>query len=298
MEKVSQTPHDAVFRQMLMNQAVAKDFLQLYLPAPFLAICELDSLQLVSGSFVEEDLRASYSDILYSLRTRHGPGYVYALIEHQSTPDKLMAFRLLRYALAAMQRHLDAGHDTLPLVVPILFYHGKVTLALARNWQQLFAEPALAKALYSGDFPLVDLTVMPDNQIVRHRRMAMLELLQKHIRHRDLAELQVPLIALMTQGYLTEAQLNTLLRYMLQAGTTEHPGALIRALAAQSPRHKELMMTIAEWLEEKGRKQGQQEGEQEATRSIAARMLARGLERQIVRELTGLSDEELAALAP
>ncbi|MCD6600444.1 Rpn family recombination-promoting nuclease/putative transposase [Klebsiella variicola] len=299
MEKVSQTPHDAVFRQMLMHQAVAKDFLQLYLPAPFLAISELDSLQLVSGSFVEEDLRASYSDILYSLRTRHGPGYVYALIEHQSTPDKLMAFRLLRYALAAMQRHLDAGHDTLPLVVPILFYHGKVSpWPWARNWQQLFADPALAKALYSNDFPLVDLTVMPDNQIARHRRMAMLELLQKHIRHRDLAELQVPLIALMTQGYLTEAQLNTLLRYMLQAGTTEHPGALIRTLAAQSPRHKELMMTIAEWLEEKGRKQGQQEGEQEATRSIAARMLARGLERQTVQELTGLSDEELAALAP
>ena len=299
MEKVSQTPHDAVFRQMLMHQAVAKEFLQLYLPAPFLAICELDSLHLVSGSLVEEDLRASYSDILYSLRTRHGPGYVYALIEHQSTPDKLMAFRLLRYALAAMQRHLDAGHDTLPLVVPILFYHGKVSpWPWARNWQQLFADPALAKALYSNDFPLVDLTVMPDNQIARHRRMAMLELLQKHIRHRDLAELQVPLIALMTQGYLTEAQLNTLLRYMLQAGTTEHPGALIRTLAAQSPRHKELMMTIAEWLEEKGRKQGQQEGEQEATRSIAARMLARGLERQTVQELTGLSDEELAALAP
>ncbi len=52
---------------------------------------------------------------------------MYALIEHQSTPDKLMAFRLLRYGLAAMQRHLDAGHDTLPLVVPILFYHGKVS---------------------------------------------------------------------------------------------------------------------------------------------------------------------------
>lgn len=299
MEKVSQTPHDAVFRQMLMHQAVAKDFCSCISPRRFWRSAKLDSLQLVSGSFVEEDLRASYSDILYSLRTRHGPGYVYALIEHQSTPDKLMAFRLLRYALAAMQRHLDAGHDTLPLVVPILFYHGKVSpWPWARNWQQLFADPALAKTLYSNDFPLVDLTVMPDNQIARHRRMAMLELLQKHIRHRDLAELQVPLIALMTQGYLTEAQLNTLLRYMLQAGTTEHPGALIRTLAAQSPRHKELMMTIAEWLEEKGRKQGQQEGEQEATRSIAARMLARGLERQTVQELTGLSDEELAALAP
>ncbi len=100
-------------------------FLQLYLPRRFLAICELDSLQLVSGSFVEEDLRASYSDILYHC-ARVMDRAMYALIEHQ-TPDKLMAFRLLRYALAAMQRHLDAGHDTLPLVVPILFYHGKVS---------------------------------------------------------------------------------------------------------------------------------------------------------------------------
>ncbi len=38
-----------------------------------------------------------------------------------------MAFRLMRYAIAAMQRHLDAGHDRLPLVIPVLFYHGLVT---------------------------------------------------------------------------------------------------------------------------------------------------------------------------
>ncbi len=54
-------------------------------------------------------------------------GYVYALIEHQSSPDKHMAFRLMRYAIDAMQHHLDAGHDKLPLVIPMLFYHGMVT---------------------------------------------------------------------------------------------------------------------------------------------------------------------------
>lgn len=45
---------------------------------------------------------------------------------------------------------------------------------------------------------------MPDNHILRHQRMAMLELLQKHIRQRDLAELQPMLITLLAQGYLTE----------------------------------------------------------------------------------------------
>lgn len=36
-----------------------------------------------------------------------------------------MAFRLIRYAVAAMQRHLEAGHKKLPLVIPVLFYTGK-----------------------------------------------------------------------------------------------------------------------------------------------------------------------------
>lgn len=172
MERFSRTPHDAIFRQMLTQKEVARDFLQLYLPAPFLSICDLNTLQLASGSFIEEDLRSSDSDILYSLQTRHGAGYIYALIEHQSSPDKLMAFRLMRY--------------------------------------------------------------------------------------------------------------------MLQAGSTEKPGPLIRELAKQSPGYKELMMTIAEWLE----------GRKENSRSIALKMLASGLDPKMVMELTGLSQEELSSLSP
>ena len=145
MERFSRTPHDAIFRQMLAQKEVARDFLQLYLPAQFLSICDLNTLQLASGSFIEEDLRSSYSDILYSLQTQHGAGYIYALIEHQSSPDKLMAFRLMRYTLAAMQRHLDAGHNTLPLVVPILFYHGTVSpWPHTLNWLQLYLNPLYA----------------------------------------------------------------------------------------------------------------------------------------------------------
>ncbi|VUT05341.1 hypothetical protein SB6415_02197 [Klebsiella pasteurii] len=142
---------------------------------------------------------------------------------------------------------------------------------------------------------------MPDNHILRHQRMAMLELLQKHIRQRDLAELQPMLITLLAQGYLTENQINTLIRYMLQTGSTEKPRPLIRELAKQSPRHKELMMTIAEWLEEKGRKKGRKEGRlegrKENSRSIALKMLASGLDPKMVMELTGLSQEELSSLS-
>ena len=123
--KGTPTPHDLVFKQFLTHTNTARDFMQLHLPAELQSICDFNTLKLESGNFVEEDLRPYFSDILYSLETTSGHGYVHVLIEHQSSPDKHMSFRLMRYAIAAMQRHLEAGNDTLPLVIPVLFYHGK-----------------------------------------------------------------------------------------------------------------------------------------------------------------------------
>lgn len=117
------TPHDATFRQFLTQPDIARDFMELHLPAELRAICDLSTLKLESGSFVEDDLRQYFSDVLYSLKTTAGDGYIHVLVEHQSTPDKHMAFRLIRYAVAAMQRHRRQGIK-LPLVIPVLFYTG------------------------------------------------------------------------------------------------------------------------------------------------------------------------------
>jgi predicted transposase/invertase (TIGR01784 family) len=112
--KKTPTPHDATFKQFLTQPEIARDFMHIHLPAELRAICDLSTLKLESGSFVEEDLRQYFSDVLYSLKTTGGDdGYIMVLIEHQSTPDKFMAFRQLRYAVAAMQRHLEAGHKNL-----------------------------------------------------------------------------------------------------------------------------------------------------------------------------------------
>ncbi len=105
---------------------MARGFMEIHLSAELRAICDLSTLKLESGSFVEDDLRQNFSDVLYSLKTTSGEdGYAYVLLEAQSSPDNHMAFRLIRYSVAAMQRHIEAGHKKLPLVIPVLFYAGK-----------------------------------------------------------------------------------------------------------------------------------------------------------------------------
>ena len=312
-KRMTSTPHDTVFKRFLRHPETANDFLMLYLPEAIRQRCDFATLRLQSASFIDEDLRAWYSDVLWSVRTTCGAGYIYVVIEHQSSPDNHMAFRLMRYAIAAMQRHLDAGHKTLPLVVPMLFYHGATSpYPFSLNWLDEFADPQLAKRLYGSQFPLIDVTVMPDDEIVQHRRVALLELMQKHIRQRDLSGITESLAAVVMLGYTSPRQLRMLFHYMLQYGNTAEPGVFLRRLARRLPQYEETLMSIAQKLKQEGRQEGRHEGRQEGRLEgrleglqegsrrealrIAGSMLQNGLDKETVQKITGLSADELKPL--
>lgn len=312
-KRMTSTPHDAVFKRFLRHPETANDFLTLHLPEAIRQRCDFSTLRLEPASFIDEDLRAWYSDVLWSVQTPCGLGYVYVVIEHQSSPDNHMAFRLMRYAIAAMQRHLDAGHKTLPLVVPMLFYHGATSpYPFSLNWLDEFADPQMARTLYACPFPLVDVTVMPDDEIVQHRRVALLELMQKHIRQRDLSGITESLATLVMLGYTNRRQLRVLFHYMLQYGNSADPSVFLRRLARRLPQYEERLMSIAQKLKQEGRQEGRQEGIQEGRQEgrleglqegsrrealrIAGSMLQNGLDTETVQRITGLSADELKPL--
>lgn len=301
-EQTTSTPHDAIFKHFMAHVDTARDFLDIYLPPALRDLCDLSTLKLEATSMVEKNLRSRISDILYSVKTRRGTGYIYTLIEHQSSPEKHMAFRMLRYSLDVMQRHLDANNKTLPIVIPLLFYHGEVTpYPYSLRWLDGFSEPELAKRLYCRPFPLVDITVVPDSEIMQHRRIATLELLQKHIRLRDLSGQIAPLAALLTMGYTSKDRLIAILNYMLHTGTAENPEKLLHELSQRTSHHEGTLMTIAEYLEQKGWargiEEGQQKGRGEEARRIALAMLKNGLDPTLITEITGVAETELAEAA-
>lgn len=143
---------------------------------------------------------------------------------------------------------------------------------------------------------------------MQHRRVAILELLQKHIRQRDLMKMLEDLVTLLSAEYTTESQLITLVNYMLLRGHTDQPKIFYRELGRRLPKEK-TMGTVAEWLEEqgilKGLEQGIQQGMQQgiqhgmlqgesnATHRVATRMLKSGMSPEFVAEMTDLTREEI-----
>ncbi len=134
----------------------------------------------------------------------------------------------------------------------MLFYTGKRSpYPYSTRWLDEFDDPALAGKLYSSAFPLVDVTVIPDDEIAGHRSMAALTLLQKHIHQRDLAELVDRLAPILLAGYLSSSQVISLVHYIVQAGETADAEAFVRELAQRVPQHGDALMTIAQQLEQK-----------------------------------------------
>lgn len=192
----------------------------------------------------------------------------------------------------------------------MLFYHGaKSQYPWSLCWLDEFANPKLARQLYAAAFPLVDITVIPDDEIVQHRRMALLELIQKHIRQRDLMGLVENIVSLLVTGSTNDSQLKTLFNYILRTGDAPRFNTFISAIAERSPQHKEHLMTIADRLHEAGFKKGWQEGKQEGKQEglmegrrdealrIARTMLTDGIDINTIQKITRLSAEDIQGLS-
>ena len=98
-------PHDLMVHAVLSDLAEATSFLQAHLSEEVSRALNWSTLTLLESTFVDEDLRGSEADLLYEVEHVSGEAslWVYMLLEHQSTPDRWMRFRLLS---APLWRHV------------------------------------------------------------------------------------------------------------------------------------------------------------------------------------------------
>jgi predicted transposase/invertase (TIGR01784 family) len=62
--------------------------------------------EVISGSFVDEELRQHHSDVLFRVQLKSGSdAFAYVLVEHKSVPDPIARLQLLRYVVRVLRRH-------------------------------------------------------------------------------------------------------------------------------------------------------------------------------------------------
>jgi predicted transposase/invertase (TIGR01784 family) len=137
-------PHDSMVRAVLGDLVEAARFLQQHLSPDVSQALNWSTLKLIEGSFVDEDLRDSEADLLYEVEQGSGEGslWLYILLEHQSTPDCWMRFRLLKYCCRIWDMNLAERPTPRELrpIVPLVFYQGERSWSYSTEFADLFAD--------------------------------------------------------------------------------------------------------------------------------------------------------------
>ena len=123
---VSTTPHDSLVRAVFGQVEHAAGLLRCVLPDRVAERIDWSCLAAESGTMVDPQLRQQHSDLLFRTRLAGREAFVYLLFEHQSSPDRHLPFRLLRYEVRIWERWIERNTGRpLPAILPVVLYHGR-----------------------------------------------------------------------------------------------------------------------------------------------------------------------------
>ena len=307
--------HDKLFRKALENPIVAHEFIEAHLPKEILQRLDTKTLTLEKESFVEPDLTNSISDVLFSCKMEangnYKDSYIYLLLEHQSTSDPLMAFRLFKYMINICDRHIVNNPESkhLPLIYPLILYNGTRPYNAARNLWDLFDDKSLAKQFWVEDYQLVNVHDIPDEQLKKRVWSGILEFFLKHIHEREMLKRWqeiadiLPEIAKVSIGY---DYIKLILYYSLTAIEENDKIELEKMLINVLNKDKgaELMTSLAQAWKEKGMeigiqdgiKIGEKRGEARGKAELIKMMFTKGNSVETIANITGLPITEIQKL--
>ena len=118
--------HDKVFREVLSIKEEALYLINKALK-PKKEIKE--EIELYTSKFVTSKYEYRESDIIYKVKNKN----IFFIIEHQSTVDYSMVYRMLEYSVEIMRQIIEGKENKrkvykYPLIIPIVIYTGD------KNW--------------------------------------------------------------------------------------------------------------------------------------------------------------------
>ncbi|MCK8816016.1 Rpn family recombination-promoting nuclease/putative transposase [Natroniella sulfidigena] len=296
------TPHDKFFKRSLEQKETAKDFLEHYLPSGLLTKIDMTSLEIEKDSFVDDELAEHFSDIVYKANLAEKESYLCFIFEHKSYKYSNITLQLLRYMINVWSLKKEQGADKLPLIVPMLIYHGKYEWDIGLKLSDIVEEVPIEAEVYLPDFEyiLFDLSAYDKGEIKEICQMRVFVEVLSAIFQGDFEEKLLEALKVLDElekqnkaiGYF-----KIIVRYIMETDAVDAGLEDVKRISEQVSKEKGgEVMSIAEKLKEEGKEEGKIEGKMEQLQETAFKLLTRKIGRlpkEYKESLKELDKEEL-----
>lgn len=289
--------HDKVFREVLSIKEEALYLINKALK-PKKEIKE--EIELYNSKFVTSKYEYRESDIIYKVKNKN----IFFIIEHQSTVDYSMVYRMLEYSVEIMRQIIEGKENKrkaykYPLIIPIVIYTGD------KNWNAKLCMREVREKIEwyeeKEEISLVDINKYTREELLEEKNiLSKVMLLEKSKNEAEFIE-NVEKILQKTE-YKKIEKLKNIIRYKAE-GIIEKD-EIEKLLRKVKNEKEEINMTLAERIKRnereermkaknEGIREGIREGRREGKNRTIKKMLLLKLDENIIKEVTGAKDKEL-----
>ncbi len=234
--------------------------------------------------------------MLFRIVMDHHDAYLYLLVDHQSQPDELMPFRVLKYMCNIIDQHLKTTKtNKIPFILPMVVYHGNQAWKHSTNINDLVDAPKdLVDAYFLKPFMLLDLNKIDDEEIKKTMWAGVMELTLKHIFKRDMLLYLADIVKILKQLERENGKnlVENVLIYVLDRGEIDEDYFISLIKKEFSSDIGDNVRTVSEQI----RARGQAEGKADGVKEVAKRLLSEDVDDLLIAKVTGLSLEQIQHL--
>ncbi|MDO5577514.1 MAG: Rpn family recombination-promoting nuclease/putative transposase, partial [Fibrobacter sp.] len=274
--------HDKFFKETFSRKETMCSFITEYLPKSLTSKLNLETLAIQKDSFINKELAETFSDLVYSVELSGKKAYIYFLFEHKSYIDKWVMYQLLRGMVSIWDDRIakhgkkkgkkeDKGNGKngeqknvfpkfLPVVVPIVIYHGEKEWNVENSLGHLFdCDDNIKHYIPEFKSEVYDISNIPENEIRGNLFLRAYMHFLNRTQKRTLNELLDIVFALLSEIYNERTKLDCFELFLRYFGSIAKPEEwenvnVTKFLSKQDGEH--IMKTAADVFIERGIEKG------------------------------------------
>ena len=303
----TENEHDKIFKDILNDKEEARKFINKFLELEI--PIEKDKIELYNSSYITEGYKSKEADIVYKMKDKN----IFFLIEHQSTIDLSMPYRIENYSMQIINTAIDKekvmkdSKYLYPKVIPIVLYTGN------KKWKAKLSFSEVQEKLpgykeQDKSYTIVDVNSYNKKELLTNELfVTKVMLLEKSKTTKELIENAKEILE-----KVTEDKFNKIIKIInLLLGKKVGEEETKRILDTIIEKGEENMLDVIERIEERERRQlakskmegikegikeGKKEGKIENTIEIAKNLIKEGLDINLIYRVTGLRKAKIEEL--
>ena len=281
--------HDKVFRDLLSIKEEALILINKALK-PKEKIKE--EIELYNNRFITSKYKDRESDIIYKVKNKN----IFFIIEHQSTIDYSMVYRMLEYSIEIMRQIIQGKENKrktykYPLIIPIVIYTGD------KKWDAKLSMKEIKERVEwyeeQEDISLVDINEYTKEELLKEKNLlSKVMLLEKSKNKIEFMENVKEILEIADDRNIDK--LKDIIIYKAYDALEQEE--LEEMLNKMKNKKEESIMTLGERIrrnEREEREKARNEGRLEEKNINIKKMLLLKLDENIIKEVTGVKDKEL-----